>query len=285
MASITTEVANAAVIGEMVRGATSASAALLQETVARYQASVAVLRRRRDAGTLLQGTCRPDELRWALEFTAVNLPENAERKRAAALRPDPSVAQLMGYSAFLNNCSALALLLRGAAADESALSLLCDLYDESVALMVQPRILPTTRMGGELNVVKSVAQITVALNSVAAHRAWFDRLVSAFAKLQASGMIEERGMIGNEATTQMQAAIIQRGERALEGRAAAAASGQLRRCALAGCGNKEANVSHFSRCSACKTVVYCSKEHQVADWPAHKKACKATRKAVATEAA
>jgi hypothetical protein len=47
-----------------------------------------------------------------------------------------------------------------------------------------------------------------------------------------------------------------------------------RRCALAGCGAKEAHVSHFKTCAACKAVVYCSREHQVADWPNHKAACK-----------
>ena len=27
------------------------------------------------------------------------------------------------------------------------------------------------------------------------------------------------------------------------------------------------------RCSGCKKVYYCSKEHQLADWPSHKKVC------------
>jgi len=61
--------------------------------------------------------------------------------------------------------------------------------------------------------------------------------------------------------------------------AAASAPELLRSCALASCGAKEAHVSHFSKCGACKTVVYCSKVCQLADWPDHKKACKAARKA------
>ena len=57
----------------------------------------------------------------------------------------------------------------------------------------------------------------------------------------------------------------------------------LRSCALAGCGAKEAHPAHFKSCSACRTVAYCSKEHQVAGWPSHKKACKAARKAAAAD--
>ena len=53
----------------------------------------------------------------------------------------------------------------------------------------------------------------------------------------------------------------------------------LRSCALPGCGAKEAHPQHFKRCAACHTVVYCRKDHQLADWPRHKAACKAARKA------
>jgi len=64
--------------------------------------------------------------------------------------------------------------------------------------------------------------------------------------------------------------------------APAAMSLQLRRCS---CGAKEAHAFQFSLCASCKTVVYCSKTCQLSDWPSHKKACKAARKAVAAEGA
>ena len=57
----------------------------------------------------------------------------------------------------------------------------------------------------------------------------------------------------------------------------------LRSCALDGCGAKEAHPAHFKSCAACRAVVYCCREHQVAGWPGHKKACKAARKAAAAE--
>jgi hypothetical protein len=61
--------------------------------------------------------------------------------------------------------------------------------------------------------------------------------------------------------------------RGVQERLAAAASGKLKSCALASCAAREAHPSHFSKCGACKTVAYCCKEHQQADWPA----CKAAR--------
>jgi hypothetical protein len=56
-------------------------------------------------------------------------------------------------------------------------------------------------------------------------------------------------------------------------------------CALPTCGAQEVHASHFKRCSACSAVVYCCKEHQVQDWPAHKAACRAARKAAAEQTA
>jgi hypothetical protein len=63
--------------------------------------------------------------------------------------------------------------------------------------------------------------------------------------------------------------------------AASCAAAGLRTCALTGCKAREAHVAHFKRCAARGTVVYCCKDHQMADWKAHKPACKAARKAAA----
>ncbi len=61
--------------------------------------------------------------------------------------------------------------------------------------------------------------------------------------------------------------------------AATAAARGLHFCALPTCGAQEVHASQFKRCSACLGVVYCCKEHQVQDWPAHKAACRTARKA------
>ena len=60
---------------------------------------------------------------------------------------------------------------------------------------------------------------------------------------------------------------------------AALATGRLRTCALAGCAAREAHEQQYKKCAACRTVVYCCREHQLANWPAHKAACQAARKA------
>ena len=43
-------------------------------------------------------------------------------------------------------------------------------------------------------------------------------------------------------------------------------------CALTGCGVK---VNKGGLCSGCRSVNYCSKEHQRSDWPSHKSVCRA----------
>ena len=50
----------------------------------------------------------------------------------------------------------------------------------------------------------------------------------------------------------------------------------MRRCET--CGEPELRQSQFKHCSACRAVVYCCKAHQVSHWPAHKAACKASRR-------
>jgi len=54
----------------------------------------------------------------------------------------------------------------------------------------------------------------------------------------------------------------------------------LRPCAH--CGAREVHVKQFKRCGACKGPRFCSKDCQEANWPAHKAACKAARKAAAS---
>jgi hypothetical protein len=48
----------------------------------------------------------------------------------------------------------------------------------------------------------------------------------------------------------------------------------LATCANAGCGAKESCPKAFKTCARCHSVVYCSRNCQLAAWPAHKRDCK-----------
>jgi hypothetical protein len=99
------------------------------------------------------------------------------------------------------------------------------------------------------------------------------RILTTWRRLQSSGMLQRRGIaerVGfNDAFKAHAAATA----------AATAAARGLHFCALHTCGAQEVHASQFKRCSACLSVVYCCKEHQVQGWPAHKAACRAARKA------
>jgi hypothetical protein len=58
-------------------------------------------------------------------------------------------------------------------------------------------------------------------------------------------------------------------------------SGQLRTCGRTACGAVEVRAGQFKLCGACRGAVYCGADCQTADWPSHKAACKAARKAQA----
>ena len=53
----------------------------------------------------------------------------------------------------------------------------------------------------------------------------------------------------------------------------------LRECALQSCDKVERTVREFKQCSGCRSVWYCSPEHQMLDWGAHRKDCQTLVKA------
>ena len=53
----------------------------------------------------------------------------------------------------------------------------------------------------------------------------------------------------------------------------------LRQCALPSCDNMERTVREFKQCSGCRSVWYCSPEHQMLDWGPHRKDCNQLDKA------
>jgi hypothetical protein len=107
---------------------------------------------------------------------------------------------------------------------------------------------------------------------------WHARILVAWRRLQSSGVLQRRGIL--QAVSFNSAALAN----ATAAAAATAAARGLHFCALHTCGAQEVHASQFKRCSACLSVVYCCKEHQVQGWPAHKAACRAARKAAEQDA-
>jgi hypothetical protein len=93
--------------------------------------------------------------------------------------------------------------------------------------------------------------------------AWHARIIAAWRRLQSSGVLQRRGLPHALKVVKADEAHVAATS------AACAATRGLRVCALHTCGAQEVHASQFKRCSACSSVVYCSKEHQVQDWPAH----------------
>jgi hypothetical protein len=286
VAQFRTEVARVVFEREFKREGPCVSQATILQLLDTYAAAAASLRRRRDAGTLLPGKCRPIEEQWLFKFLTTRPSEVVSRADPQRVR---ARAELVGYDAFLSVCGCVmglrcmtmggGSLERGGEAEHAFFSFVCDLCDDTVALMVQPRV---EEYGSaiECAIVKGLMLSLQMLEAIHAPQVWCGRVSLAVARLRESGVVEKRHL-GNENADRLIADMRGRQERVNHERAAAAASGLLKSCALAGCGAKEAHVSHFGKCGSCKTVAYCCRDHQLADWQTHKAACKAARKAAA----
>ncbi len=259
------------------------SQAFLLEMLELQASSAATLRRRRDAGTLMEGKCRPVETQWRFKYL------DGVQESAVASVQLRTLAQLVGYDTFLNLCHGSMNLLSSAFANDAFehggeterafLAFVCDLCDDTVELMIQPRVAASgTSM--ECALYTSLPELLDALGLDPEHRKWRERVAAALLRLRKSGALQKRGLKSVDVEC-LQTYLQESRDRADLERAAAAESGLLKSCALAGCGAKEAHVSQFGKCSACKAVAYCCRDHQQADWPAHKAACKAARKAAA----
>jgi hypothetical protein len=103
-----------------------------------------------------------------------------------------------------------------------------------------------------------------------------DALAAAWARVQRAPPFRALGSVEAMLASAAAAAA------ALHARAARASeASKLRSCALPACAAQELHVRHFKHCAACRTAVYCSRAHQVADWPRHKTACKKAAKKAA----
>ena len=234
---------------------------------------MALVERRRCADTLLWFKCAPHEVEWCRQFwKAVDGGGDA--------RVTAAIAQFVGYETYLN-AAWVAIYWRGLSctrdgyAPPTAVQLqqIFSCAETALALMTVPRpeVYKPTGFSFEADLLGAVRGILGDKDGMC--RRYRGGLAAALARLEASGIIDERGMEDLQRNTQGRCRVAEATAQAdIEERG-------LRPCAH--CGASEVHVAQFKRCSACKAVVFCSKDCQVANWLAHKAACKAARKAAA----
>jgi len=251
------------------------------DCVALLSAVVTALERRRVAGTLLEGKCSAAEEAWRVAHL-----------RGLSFSPAEAahVATLVGYDVYVRVADTITCMFLNAwyfAAECSATQFqaFAQHVVHAADLVQLPRSLDTMATSGEIDFARGMSAALAADDSgvpMVQRRGQLDArlvqlLMAAWQRLQRSGVLEARGILDERRRLEAETACDKLGAAV---RSAMAAPG-LRSCALEGCGAREAHPQHFKRCSACQAVVYCSKEHQLEAWPAHKAACKAARKAKA----
>ena len=254
---------------------------VVQRLCASLSSACTTLEFRRAEGTLMAGSCRPVEVAWRLAFLRY-------RRLHLALHgsDDNSLefeAPFIGYEAYLHMAT-LALRVYQSldivdehleAADmRLATFALC-----AAELFARPRAVKND-IGSRwlLGELKFISRLRKALDGELkpVEPAVIQPLLDAWQLLQDSGMLPLRDM--DEATLNKFEPMNQAVGRAMR---IARATGPLLACALSCCAAREVHTSQYKKCAACMTVAYCCREHQLADWPAHKKACKVARKAAA----
>ena len=257
----------------------------LREACLRLMPSVrGVLERRKAAGTLLQGCCSSVEETYLMAVARHTL-ECQGCTQAYAAEQAVLLAPYLGVCTYaiaaasvafmLNNINSLTLKRAFVLSDEQLNA--CVLFLASALdLLARPRNYVSWVIG-EPNLVNQLRDLIPKVSDTDKPAA--KKLCAAWQRMLRSGVLHARGIDRGIDLTQ---------EENLRIRAAAEAdraAGRLQQCALAGCAARESHASHFKRCGACRAVCYCCREHQVEDWPSHKAACKAARKAAAADPA
>ena len=245
-------------------------------------AVVDVIQRRKAAGTLLAGTCRPAEVAF---FAAEYRCSLALQGFSEAVIKAESAAPYGGLGIFMSVASAASFVLMNImeirgwlelsdAETEAQYQAAMRYVASALELMVLPRPGCETWVHGELGMVcKLRALIPKIRGEAEAGNYVAQQLHNAWRRVQLSGVLQTREIDdGIQTMEHHQSSLCAK-------RNADVAAGRLRGCALASCAAREWHLAQFKQCAACMTVVYCSREHQLADWQAHKAACKAARKA------
>lgn len=237
---------------------------------------IELLKRRKAAGTLLEGACRPEEVAFNTarheHHTAAYDDLRGPHAMAANKELGKAFGALIGYEVYLKAaCWALRYMPLLSLLHHD-LQVLVDFTCDAMSLMLLPRSYATYSLSGETMfglALRDIIENGPCDRLEPKHR---EALQAAWRRVQLSGVLQARHIasssekVANLAEEQRVKAVAQH------------AAATLRGCALAACTACEVHASQFKRCSACSGVVYCCKDHQVEDWPDHKAACKAARK-------
>jgi hypothetical protein len=237
---------------------------------------MAVLDRRKAAGTLLPGSCRPEEEIYQNAAKRYDL-ELESRTRATAAEYAAVLAPYLGVETYVRAAACVGFMLNNAVVLERRFVVASSeqvdaaflFLASGMDLMMLPRDFHTW-LRGEPLIVREVRALIPAVSDM--DNPVTKKLCAAWRRVLRSGILRARGIDrGIDAAHQHH-------QRICAAAAADLAAGRLQQCALAGCAARESHVSQFKRCGACRAVCYCCREHQVEDWPSHKTACKAARK-------
>ena len=275
-----------------VSGAASPNerAAAVAQLFAHQDAALATLQRRLAAGTLLRGRCRPYEVAWYDQRCSL-VANDGGRPPSKAGKAE--WARLVGFDALAtcahNVLQDVLLTQHSPNARQRAFCALVVASLDAMSARLSDDAAAASLAAGNPNFLWTCAQNGLVMSfREAVARGMLERetaagaaLAAAWARLEATGVLAAMGSAVDEKAASVAQTVAAR-EAA---RVAAAAGSECRQCALSGCSAREMHAAHFKSCAACRGVAYCSKEHHVAHWPAHKKACKAARKANAQSGA
>ena len=252
-----------------------ALAACCAEIITLLTAVTAALERRRMAGTLLEGRCTAAEDAWYAD----NLRQCNNLPSAVILGFRP----LFGYMTFIAVAKlVLTVLLNAVVFAEKCHETQFESFTQFVVcamdLITLPHRFTAAIIPNEAYFVLTLVEemprgatgLDLHLNEL---------LTNSWQRLLQSGVLQRRCLLDKGILRKFGAS----SDEFLDVVNSAMTAPGLRNCTLASCGAREAHPQHFKACAACRSVVYCSREHQVADWPAHKAACKAARKAAAAD--
>ena len=222
----------------------------------------ALLLRRVAANTLLPGTMRQEESEFgaymfASAYAATNkpVPSNAELQ---------AVGQLMGYDVLLE-ASITTLDLLGSRRWSRAQEASAQLFVLD-ALDVIPRIAGAlTRSAQE----RGLAHMIETIDQQSCDPAFYNAMLRKWRSPAVSNVLRARGALQTGVAEHAQNTADEFEAR----RCADIEKIGLRECAWPSCDKVERSVREFKQCSGCRSVWYCSPEHQMLDWGEHRKVC------------